>query len=337
MSALKTQFKIHALEYPWDYILQNIDDLNAVQIMKLVVGRTNHLDVRGVTMHKKQCNFETIAQHLPQDKANVFYALYGLAISCVTGKLHTYVPQYTQKEWVHLFLQIKIHKQSIFVYACQQNIQTLMQWMIETMNDTQNFKPLLQQDKHGNTPLHYAVYRKQWKWTQQLIDKNCSAFQKNNQGKTPLMFAAPHHDRLSIFKGNDKQWFDALHDALVDGKEHAMWCYALVEAGADFNQPELYNSPLDSLLIFARSGMDMNLSTKETFSAAQNRIMFLHGRKPIKWQNVLDAFSENEWVRMLHDISIGFDDVKITQEYRDNVASRRAITEPTLALQNVVV
>lgn len=337
MSAIKNELKhLHTLEYPWNYILQNINHLNATQILQLVIQKSEHVNIRGITSGKQQCTFENIAQNLPEEQGNVFFALYGLAITCVTGKLHTYLEQYTKTEWIHLFIQVKFHKQSIFVYACQQNIQSLMQWMIEIMNDIRNFQPLIQQDIYGNTPLHYAVIRKQWKWAQRLVDKNCSPFVKNNKGKTPLMLTAPHHEHLQIFKQNNKQWFDALHETLVDGKEHAMWCYALINEGADFNQPELYNSPCDSLLIFARSGMDMNLPTNETFSIEQYRLMFLHGKKPIQWNNVLNAFSENEWVRMLHDISIEFDGAEITQEYKDNLKSRRAIIDTTIKLQKII-
>ena len=109
--------------------------------------------------------------------------------------------------------------------------------------------------------------------------------------------------------------------------------YALIVAGADVNQPELYNSPLDSLLVFAKCGIDMNLPTCETFNSEQYRIMFLYGKIPTNWNNVLNAFSENDWVRMLHDISINFNNVNITQEYRDNIKSRKAITDSTLNLQ----
>lgn len=337
MSAIKNELKhLHTLEYPWNYILQNINHLNATQILQLVIQKSEHVNIRGITSGKQQCTFENIAQNLPEEQGNVFFALYGLAITCVTGKLHTYLEQYTRTEWIHLFIQVKFHKQSIFVYACQQNIQSLMHWMIEIMNDIRNFQPLIQQDINGNTPLHYAVIRKQWKWAQRLVDKNCSPFVKNKKGKTPLMLTAPHHKHLQIFKQNNKQWFDALHETLVDGKEDAMWCYALINEGADFNQPELYNSPCDSLLIFARSGMDMNLPTNETFSIDQYRLMFLYGKKPIKWNNVLNAFSENEWVRMLHDISIGFDGAEIPQEYKDNLKSRRAIIDTTIKLQEII-
>ena len=341
MSVLKNELihlyaKSHTLKYPWDYILQNIEHLTAIQILELIVQKSDHINIRGITINKEQCTFENIAQNIPEEQANVFFAIYGLVITCVTGKLHTYLKHNTRTEWAHLFIQLKIHKQPIFVYACQQNIQTLMQWMIEVMNDIRNFEPLTQQDIYGNTPLHYAVIRKQWKWTQRLVNKNCSPFVKNNKGKTPLMLAAPHHERLEIFKQNNKQWFDALHEALVDGKKDAMWCYTLINEGADFNQPELYNSPCDSLLIFARSGMDMNLPSNETFSIEQYRLMFLYGRKPNKWNNVLNAFSENEWVRMLHDISVEFNDGKITQEYKDNLESRRAITDTTIKLQTFI-
>lgn len=338
MSNLKPEIKhVHTksqtLDYPWNYILENIGNLSAVQILQLVADESEHLNVRGVTINKQQCTFENIAEHLPREQSDLFYALYGLALTCVTGKLHTYLKKYISTDWIHLFMQIKIHKQPVFVYACQQNIQTLMQWLIELMNNIQQFTPLLQQDKHGNTPLHYAVMRKQWNWAQRLIDKQCSPFTKNNNGKSPLMLTAPHHEHLKLFKQNNKQWFDALHETLVDGKEHAMWCYALINEGADFNQPELYNSPCDSLLIFARAGMDMNLPTDETFSTEQYRIMFLYGRKPIQWNNVLNAFSEDEWVRMLHDMSIQFDGVHVTQEYKDNVQARRAIVDTTIHLQ----
>jgi len=334
MSALKNnKHQIQSPpEHPWNYIFNNIDSLNPIQIMEQVI-LIEHLDVRGIMVQDEQWTFETIASKLIRSKAEVFYTLFGLAITVVTGKIHPYVIQYTNMEWAHLLLQIRIGGEPIFVYACQQNIQILIQWMNEIMNKIQYFKPLLQRDKQGNTPIHFAVKRRQWKWTQRLIDKGGYSFEKNEDGKSPLMLAAPHHEHLAMFNKNNKEWFDALHDALIDGKKHAMWCYALIVAGADVNQPELYNSPLDSLLVFAKCGIDMNLPTCETFNSEQYRIMFLYGKIPTNWNNVLNAFSENDWVRMLHDISINFNNVNITQEYRDNIKSRKAITDSTLNLQ----
>tara|TARA_B100000795_G_C22548153_1_gene341437 strand:- start:373 stop:633 length:261 start_codon:yes stop_codon:yes gene_type:complete len=82
--------------------------------------------------------------------------------------------------------------------------------------------------------------------------------------------------------------------------------------------------------------MDMNLPIDATFSIEQYRIMFLYGRIPNNWNHVLNAFSENEWVRMLHDISIEFNGAKITQEYKENLQSRRAITDTTIKLQKFI-
>ena len=75
------------------------------------------------------------------------------------------------------------------------------------------------------------------------------------------MLAAPHHLRLDMFyTGESSEWYNALHDALVVGKHDASWCVALIDRGADVNQLELYDAPIDCLIVLAVHGMDMNLS-----------------------------------------------------------------------------
>ena len=155
---------------------------------------------------------------------------------------------------------------------------------------------------------------------------------KNKEGKTPLMLAAPHYQYLTVFKQHSLEWFDALHEALVDGKKHPAWCQALGAEGAEFNHPELYDSPTDSLLVFAYVGMDMNMPFEGPLSDDQLRIMYTHGKMASNFDRVLAIFQDDTWVRLLHNAVHACDNIK-DKEYIEKISTRRAVTNSTYRLQ----
>ena len=78
MSVLKNELihlyaKSHTLKYPWDYILQNIEHLTAIQILELIVQKSDHINIRGITINKEQCTFENIAQNIPEEQTHTIF------------------------------------------------------------------------------------------------------------------------------------------------------------------------------------------------------------------------------------------------------------------------
>ena len=140
---------------------------------------------------------------------------------------------------------------------------------------------------------------------------------------------------MLIFKQHSLEWFEALHEALTDGKKHPAWCQTLIDEGADFNQPELYDSPIESLLIFAHAGMDMNMPFDGDLSDDQLKIMYTHGKIATDFNCVLNIFHDDAWVRLLHNIVRG-QDIE-NEEYIERVSKRRAVTKSTYRLQQRIV
>jgi len=337
MSAIKmgipTGISTKSIQYPWNFIITNIETLSPEQIIEYACTAF-HLNVSGVFDGQKQHTFEYFASfHVANESSsNVLKALYGLSITMATGVVHPYLQEHTRANWVLRLFNIKIHHSPVFVFACRQQYQTVVLWMVDIMNDLKDYAPIHQVDCDGNSPLHIAVLHRRWEWAKQLVEHGCSPFVKNMAGKTPIMLAAPYYEHLTMFKSDNVEWFDALHEALVDGKKNAMWCQSLIDVGADFNQSELYDSPLDTLLVLAHAGMDMNMRFDGVFSTEQNRVMYMYGKIDNNFDAILTAFEEDDWVRMLHQISRG-DYLSIFPEYRKLVSSRRAITKMTLQLQ----
>ena len=91
------------------------------------------------------------------------------------------------------------------------------------------------------------------------------------------------------------------------------------------------DSPVDSLLVFATRGMDMNIADAPDSSTAEHyRIMYMFGKKPRDWSTVLHAFSEPEWIRFLHRFfETNETDIDVPQEYKENVMNRQIITKVT--------
>jgi len=333
MSAIKKglQDATKAVQLPWSFIIQHSQTLSPDQIIDHACT-ASHLNVAGVFCRQQQ-TFELLAQNLTGPSANVLKALYGLSITMATGIVHPYLRDCSRTNWVLRLFDVKIHRSPAFVFACRQQYQSVVMWMIEIMNDLKEYTPIHQVDDDGNSPLHIAVVHRNWRWATQLVEHGCSPFVKNVAGKTPIMLAAPKYEQLAIFKSDSIEWFDALHEALVDGKQDAMWCQSLIDAGADFNQAALYDSPLDTLLVLAHAGMDMNMLFDGVLSTEQHQIMYMHGKIDHNFDAIISAFEDDEWVRMLHQISHGHY-FSAFPDYIATVSARRAITPMTLELQD---
>ena len=132
-----------------------------------------------------------------------------------------------------------------------------------------------------------------------------------------------------------KEWFDALHDALVYGKNNVEWCSVLISMGADFNQIELYDAPIDTLKLLAKLGMDMNLGPlPELLTPDQRRVFYLHGHVPKDWKHVFEAFTDApDWSYLLYKLhSQGI----VPERMTGMIKSRRAITVETIQLQKAL-
>lgn len=339
MSAIKLGISddIHqatkSLDYPWNYIIQNASTLTQEQIIEHACT-AKHLNVTGVFYQHEQHTFELLA--LKVSCADAFKALYGLSVTMATGVVHEYLKNHVRREWAIRLFSVRIHDSPAFVFACKQKYHAVVVWMISVMNELKDYSPILQVDCDGNSPLHIAVLHKKWEWTKQLLEHDAKPYQKNNQGKTPIMLAAPHFEYLSLFKTRSREWFDALHEALLSGNKHPAWCQTLIDEGADFNQPELYDSPIESLLIFAHAGMDMNMPFKGPLTNDQLKIMYIHGKVADNFDRVLSVFQDEFWVRLLHNLKHGLHDIQ-DEEYIERLSSRQAITKNTLNLQQKII
>lgn len=318
-----------SLDYPWGYIIQNASTLTQEQIIEHACS-AEHLNVSGVFYEKEQHTFKLLA--LKVTCADAFKSLYGLSVTMATGVVHPFLNQHVRTEWAIRLLSVKIHGSPAFAFACRQKYHTVVVWMIEVMNQMEDYTPILQVDCDGNSPLHIAVKHKKWEWAKRLMEHGSLPFLKNKEGKTPIMLAAPYFEYLIIFKQHSLEWFEAMHEALVDGKKHPAWCQTLIDEGADFNQPELYDSPIESLLIFAHAGMDMNMSFDGDLSDDQFKIMYTHGKIPTDFSRVLTIFHDDTWVRLLHNLARG-QDIE-DEEYTSRISTRRAVTKSTYRLQS---
>ena len=335
MSAIKSYISddihdcVKSLDYPWGYIIQNASTLSQKQVIEHACN-AEHLNVSGVFYKKEQRTFEILGHQVTC--VDAFKSLYGLSVTMATGTIHPFLKQHVRSEWVIRLFFVKIHGSPAFAFACRQKYDAVVVWMVDVMNQLKEYTPILQVDCDGNSPLHIAVKHQKWDWAKRLMEHGSLPFLKNNEGKTPLMLAAPHYEMLTIFKQCSLEWFDALHEALVDGKKHTSWCQALVDEGADFNQPELYDSPVDSLLIFAYVGMDMNMAFEGHLSDDQLTIMYMHGKIASNFDRVLTIFQDDTWCRLLHNAVHACENIE-DEEYIERISTRRAVTTHTYQLQ----
>lgn len=345
MSAIKSDLKSHfehemgKLPPPWCILLTHALPLK--ECLDLVATAT-HMDVSGVYVKNTQYTFEKLAARCSGDAASLLYVLHGLAMSNTTGEVHTHLLTYQDEPWLPKLFSVRIHNEPIFVSACRRQLREFAGWMLDVMGDTNDYTALAAADADGNTTLHFSVMRQQWEWSKWLIDKGCSPLQPNVHGKTPLMCAAPHREQLCLFKKDGAEWFHALHNALVDGREHAEWCNALIEEGADVNQLALYDSPEASLTVFAKHGMDMNLGpVPEHVSASQFNILLMHGHEPVLWSKVIESVEDDVWLRLLHQIHF-IGQVPANKDYEKyctfvaNIKKCQAIADKTYTLQKKI-
>lgn len=335
MSALKSDFKplfLHAvskLESPWNTILPQLETLTVPQMVDLI--GTTTLDVAGVYVKGRQCTFEKISSRLHnKDMADFLLVLYGLVLTMTTGDVHEHLSTYMRVEWMPWVLSFRIQGEPVFVLACQRSLKVVVEWMTDMMREASCWAACRQQLENGDSSLHMAVRRRQWDWAKWLLDHGASPYTKNNQGNSSIMLVAPHHEKLDLFYSkDDSNWFNALHDALVAGRHDSTWCVALLDRGADVNQWKLYDAPIDSLIVLAKHGMDMNLGPLPRLRTPdQLKMFYLYGRRPIHWQHVIAAFPEIEWIRFLHSFYHDMD-IEVPTVYRTHVEGRQAITPTT--------
>jgi hypothetical protein len=338
MSALKSNFKqtlmtnIENLEAPWRNIL-SLKNTPIGAILPLL--QHQELQVSGVMVVGEQYNFEKIAHlHFFQnEKKQLLLALYGLSISCVTGTIHPYLETHAKKEWYPIFHTMKFKSNYMFMHICKHSLNELASHFIEKSDTYDWLNSSLVEN--NDTALHLAIRHRHWTWAEWLLDKGVSPFIKNNQNETPISLTAPRHDMLNIFcKTPTVEWYGALHDALVIHRQDTLWCTSLIGRGADVNQIELYDSPVESLLVFAKHGMDMNLGPlPDNLTREQLRVFFMYGRQPMVWKNVIRAFSGD---KLLMFIDVFHNGKRVEdEEYRQNVCSRHAISEKSRQLMQL--
>lgn len=337
MSALKSnlkemyQEKIIQLNTPWRDIL-SFENPGCTDLQKL---EHQELQVAGIMIGSIQYNFEKISQlySCPKQKSHLLLALYGLAISCVTGTVHSHLQTYAKTEWYPIFQKMKYKNNYIFMHICKHSLNELAAHFIDKCDSYEWLNERL--DHNNDTALHLAIRNRQWEWAKWLIEKGLSPFDLNDQQETPLSLAMPHVDRLDMFcKVKNSELYNALHHALILGRENTSWCCALIEMGADVNQIELYDTPLESLLVFAKYGMDMNLGPlPDNLSIDQLRVFFMYGRQPTTWKHVIRAFPDDK-IQMFINIFHQKNKVE-DREYIQNIRSRQAITQCTIELKEI--
>ncbi len=340
MSAIKSDFRASflyetaKLEEPWKFILPQLETMPVEEMMSQI-GKTS-LVVSGVYVRGKQLTFEDIAGRISNESMSHFlYVLYGVVLSVSTGTVHKYLREYMCIEWVPWVLSASVSGDPLFVLCCRRSLKPIVEWMVKWMEKASNWEPITVTDSKGDCALHIAVDRHQWDWAKWLISRGCSPYMKNIAGHTPMMLSFPNHERLDMFcLQKDNDWFSALHGALMYGRNDSSWCIALIDRGADVNQLELYDAPIDCLVVFAKNGMDMNLGPLPLhLTADQLKLFYAYGHKPKDWSKVIDAFEDASWIYFLHSLaSLQVEDMsshELFEEYRLNVQSRQCITNET--------
>lgn len=339
MSALRSDFfplflyEVSKLEEPWKSMLSQLDTMSVEDVMTSIGNTT--LVVSGVYVQGVQCTFEKIARRLHDTNvADFLMVLYGLVMSCANGELHSCLKDHMRPEWVSWVFTARVNSEPAFVLACRRSLKEMVEWMAHTMQEANDWSACAVQNASGDSALHIAVRRRQWDWAKWLLAHGASPYVKNHSGCSAIMLCAPHHEKLFLFSGcEDIEWYSALHDALVYGRHDSSWCVALIDQGADVNQPELYDAPLDSLIVLAKNGMDMNLGPlPANRTLDQLKVFFVYGRKPQQWKYVIDAFEDVEWMKTLRAFFQG-ERTSLKAEYIENVKQVQCITETTLDVQ----
>lgn len=335
MSALRSDFfplflyEASKLEEPWKSILSHLETMSVEDIMKAI--GTNTLVVSGVYVQNIQCTFEKIAQRVQDTKmADFLMVLYGLVMSCANGELHCCLKDHMRPEWTSWVLQARVNNEPAFVLACRRSLKQIVEWMAHTMQEANEWSACTLQNDRGDSALHIAVRRRQWDWAKWLLSHGASPYTKNKLGCSAIMLCAPHHEKLDLFCAQkDIEWYSAMHDALVYGRKDSSWCVALIDQGADVNQIELYDAPLDSLIVLAKNGMDMNLGPlPANRTPDQLKVFFVYGRQPREWKHLIDAFEDMTWIRTLRAF-FKSEHTILPDEYIHHVLDRQCITKHT--------
>jgi len=335
MSALKSDFQplfeeaVTKLEPPWSLVLHSLDQ--TPQHIMDIIGHAR-LDISGVFVKGQQYTLEKIAARFDGDVSHFLYVIYGLVMTCTTGELHEHLARYARHEWIPWLLKANIAGEPAFIVVCKRSLKSAATWMVGALNECSNFEPLTISTKEGDTALHIAIRKGQWEWAVWLVDNGVSPYQKNKKQESPIMLMAPHHTKIELFKVNSlEKWHNALHDALIYGKCHPEWCEALLNMGADVNQPELYDAPLESLQLFANHGMDMNLGPlPENITTEQRHVFYLNGHVPKQWELVMGDFND-EWPAKLYALHFK---QQVPEEMVYSLTNRKALTPETLNLQH---
>lgn len=335
MSYLRTSLEgeflevISVLDAPWSAFYQNLH--KDVPTLMHIIGNAP-IDISGVWYQDQQYTMAMISTLVSGPVANFLKVLHGLFDTCTSGTLTPHLTNFIDNAWLPWLLKANICHEPAFLYICQRSLKTVAQFLLDEIETGGHNVCLSYTNAQGETALHIAVRKRQWQWAKTLIAKRQSPYQKNNKGESPLMLVAPFHDKLEDFKVEPlSDWYNELHDTLAYGRQSPEFCLKCIELGADFNQVVLYDSPTESLQIFAEAGLDMNLGPLPELSAEQRRIIYMHGRRPDDWKLVLDAFQESEkWPGKLFALHSGGE---VTEDMRVCLANRRAISQPSLDLQ----
>lgn len=338
MSAIKVDLQtkiksgLNGTITPWCDVYTNLDK-TPKQMMDII--KTDNIDISGVYVDGKQYCMSDIAYYAPESSSQFLYALYGLFVTCTTGKIDQCFEQYVRSEWIPWFLQASILNEPAFLYVCKRSLTDVAQFilnLIEVGNHEQVFNIV---NSEGDSALHIAVRKKQWQWAKLLVKNKCCPYLKNKAGHSPMMLAAPYYEQIEMFKVNPiHKWYSGLHDAILHGKDHPEWIQMLAELGADINQDELVACPVNSLKALLRAGLDPNIGQLPP-SDEQRRILYLYGREPCSFGDLRETFKENDTIVQeliaLHYYS------ECTEQMKQKILSRRAIDKKTIKLKKRIL
>ena len=319
MSFLIPDLQPHLPETSVWYILSQ--DLTPIE--KLC--RLSKLDIWGARIGQINYSFSDLVANLDPESQRLARVIYGLFQTCATGEVHELVASQLRLEWVVPVFCLRIHGEPAFPLICQRQMHEVATWMMDWLQRCPNGLQVLNQHlSNGDSALHLAIRQRHWEWTAWLIKAGCHRYEKNQAGESPLLLMAPFEEHVHLLRSPTLAWYNTLHEAL--GVTSA-WTQRLLDEGAALNQPVLYAVPVDILLVLAINGLDMNLSPLPPgLTPSHYRILYTYGRKPQQWKQVLTAFDDPNWVQALYHFFEKGNDEFLTDEYKNNLQTRRCIT-----------
>ena len=286
------------------------------------------MDIWGTRLQNQNYSFSDLIEHLSSETQQLARVIYGLFISCSTGEIHPLLQSNLIQPWVARVFCFRIHGEPAFSLICQRQMHTVATWMVNWLVECPERQSVINSClDDGDSPLHMAIRNRHWDWASWLIASGCQKHSKNKAGESPLLLMAPHEEHVHLLREKTTEWYDNLHEALGI---NSSWTQRLIDEGADINQSNLYSEPVDILLVLAKNGMDMNLSPLPlNLSPFHYRILYSYGRIPDEWNSVLNAFDDIEFVKALFQFFERGCTQMLTEEYKTNVLSRRAVTPET--------